>query len=82
MDFGASVDQRHVVELPGDKPFPGHGKGALAGLRAFTLAGWISVRGGAMGPGGDRVINYCNGGGGIDLVWDSGGGGRLKLAVR
>lgn len=25
-----------------------------------------------MGPGGNRVVNYCNGSAGIDLVWPSG----------
>ena len=27
------------------------------------------------------MLNYCSGGGGIDLVWDGSNGGRLKLAV-
>ena len=78
LDLGGDVTTRHVVELPGDKrPFTA----GLAGLRAFTIAGWIKVRSAAMGAGGDRVLNFCGGDGGIDLVWDTAGGGRLKLAV-
>lgn len=76
--MGGDVTARHVVELPGDKkPF----KGGLAGLSAFTISGWLKVHSPVEGPGGDRVVNYCGGAGGIDLVWDSEGGGRLKLAV-
>ena len=77
LDLGSDVTKRHVVELPGaGQDFTG-----LAGLEAFTLTGWIQVRGGSEGSGGNRVINYCNGGGGFDLVWDAANGGRLKLAV-
>ena len=53
--------------------------GGLAGARAFTLTGWLRMTAGAEGPGGDRVVNFCNGGGGVDLVWDA--PGRLKLSV-
>lgn len=78
LNFGVDVTDRHVVELPGDKhPFTG----GLAGLESFSITGWLNPRGTAMGAGGNRIVNYCNGGGGIDLVWDSGGGGRLKLSV-
>ena len=78
MDFGSDVTTRHVVELPGDKkPFDG----GLAGLSAFTISGWIRVDSAAEGDGGNRVLNYCRGGPGIDLVWVNTGGGQLKLAV-
>ena len=78
LDLGADVTARHVVELPGNgEPF----KAGLAGLRAFTVSGWVRVRDAGMGSGGDRILNYCNGGGGIDVVWDGSDGGRLKLAV-
>jgi hypothetical protein len=79
VDFGTDVTDRHVMELPGNKePF----NGGLAGLSAFTISGWLKVHdSNDMGDGGNRVVNYCNGGGGIDLIWDAGGGGRLKLAV-
>lgn len=60
--MGADVVTRHVVEIPADKQ-PFHG--GLAGLAAFTITGWINVRDAAMGAGGDRVLNYCSGGGGI-----------------
>jgi hypothetical protein len=77
-DLGEDVTYRHVVEIPGDgRPFTG----GLAGLRAFTISGWINVRDTNEGPGGNRVLNFCKGGGGIDLVWDGAGGGRLKLSV-
>jgi hypothetical protein len=75
MDFGTDVEMRHVVELPGDKqPF----EGGLAGKRSFTIAGWIQVRAATEGDGGNRVVNYCGGGGGIDLVWVNSAGGQLR----
>lgn len=78
MDFGSDVETRHVVELPGDKkPFAG----GLAGRSAFTVSGWLRVDAAAEGDGGNRVVNYCSGGLGIDLVWVNTGGGQLKLAV-
>lgn len=78
MDFGSDVAARHVVELPGDKkPF----EGGLAGLATFTISGWLRVDAAGEGDGGNRVVNYCKGGPGIDLVWVNTGGGQLKLAV-
>ena len=42
--FGSDVSKRYVIELPGGgKPFAG----GLAGLTAFTITGWLLVRGGA-----------------------------------
>lgn len=77
-DFSTDSSIRHVVELPGDKrPFTG----GLAGLRAFTIAGWVYVRDGSEGPGGDRLLNFCDGSSGVDLVWVSQGGGHLKLSI-
>ena len=78
LDFGTDVTARHVVELPGDrKPF----EGGLAGLKAFTISGWVQVHDGAEGDGGNRIVNFCAGGPGIDLVWVGQAGGQLKLAV-
>ena len=64
-----------------------------AGAHAFTLTGWIHVLDSGLGAGGDRVINYCDGTSGFDLVWEpddatvvgnapaTGTGGHLKLSV-
>ena len=78
LDLGVDVTKRHVLEVPGDKQIFA---GGVAGLSALTITGWLKVTGSAMGDGGNRVVNYCNGGGGVDLVWDSEYGGRLKLAI-
>lgn len=68
INFGSDIINRHVVEIPGDNyAF----SGGLAGLTNFTLTSWIRVDGGEMGSGGNRVVNFCKGGPGIDLVWDA-----------
>ena len=42
---------------------------------------WLQVGAATEGDGGNRVVNYCAGSGGIDLVWVASAGGQLKLAV-
>lgn len=72
IDFGSDTTARHVVQI--GNPFK-----ALVGLKKFTITGWLRVQGSDMGDGGDRVINFCDGGPGFDLVWVS--GGQLKLSI-
>lgn len=67
-----------VLQVPADGSAFTSG---LTGLHSFTIAGWISVSSPDMGSGGNRVFNWCKGMGGIDLVWDNDGGGKLKLSV-
>eukprot|EP00041_Stephanoeca_diplocostata_P010687 m.170087 g.170087 ORF g.170087 m.170087 type:complete len:331 (-) comp18258_c0_seq1:2227-3219(-) len=78
IDFGTNVTKRHVIEIPADDvPFTE----GLVGTDNFTITSWIRVDEGDMGSGGNRVVNFCKGGPGLDLVWDASFGGRLKLAV-
>jgi len=73
LDFGAEHADR-AVELDGGPV------AALAGLRSFTLTGWVNCRSARVGSGGNRIVTAINhGGDGFDLVMLA--DGRLQLGV-
>eukprot|EP00038_Savillea_parva_P011589 m.198618 g.198618 ORF g.198618 m.198618 type:complete len:957 (+) comp20488_c0_seq1:113-2983(+) len=77
VDMGNDTTTRRVVLVGGnhsDTPFQG-----LAGRDQFTITGWLHASYPYMGDGGNRIVNYCAGKGGVDLVWVA--GGQLKLSV-
>ena len=57
LDFGAEHADR-AVELDGGPV------AALAGLRSFTLSGWINCRSARAGSGGNRIVTAIQHGGG------------------
>jgi hypothetical protein len=73
VDFGA-IQHPWAVDLEGG-PFE-----PAAGLRSFTITGWINSRDNTVGPGGNRIVSAINNGAdGFDLVLL--GDGSLQLGV-
>jgi len=52
----------------------------LAGLKNFTVTGWVNNRSSNIGSGGNRIVSWINNGGnGVDLVYFS--NGRLIVGI-
>ncbi|MBT1705940.1 fibronectin type III domain-containing protein [Chryseosolibacter indicus] len=72
IDFGTTPGN-YVVESNGVVS-------ELKGLRSFTITGWVNCRSSDVGPGGNRIISWINGGAdGVDLVYRS--DGSLQMGI-
>ena len=75
LDFGTDATDLHAVLIPGQN----RSFASLGGASGFTVTGWLQVLSSKQGAGGNRVFNWCSGGPGVDLVWNS--DGSLTLSV-
>jgi len=72
LDFGTTAGNYYVES--------GSIINQLAGLKAFTVIGWVNNRNSTVGSGGNRIVSWIkNGGNGVDIVYVS--DGSLKVGI-